>query len=272
MPSASTEPPQGGNHAKRPLDAKATPKCRKCKCALTKTTVITADVDQAFEACEQDPVMESWGYWQKEFEKTQAGNPSEVYVKTGKKNSTTLAKRPRGRGWWCVHADHIRNALLEFTKQTYACIGSLVVAIAGLPIGAVLSSLAVSALLGYQEAKFLEQAHPDYGIRKGRARDEVMWLRYVDDALAASNSICPKCLYELITQCYTLKLSPCSGLPDKNPEGPHVWVDVQIIVIGFNIYLEPKNVARAWSRGMSAVMAGGALQWYGRPPFPSTCV
>jgi len=141
----------------------------------------------------------------------------------------------------------------------------------GLPIGGLLSSISVAIVLAYSEMQYFIH-RPRSSIS---AAEQLFIMRYVDDVLAISGSLCAACLRAEILSIYPVKLSvvePTFSSPsmyvDTLSVASHHWTDVDICnnLSSFGISVRPHNPNRAWISGRGDRQRLTLITWPGRPP------
>ena len=169
--------------------------CKQCsKPLLHPLSVVSLDVDQAYESCSRANVAKSWSWAASTFE-TQFSTQF-VQIKRGKKFEARLGSESWSRGWWVLSLKQLSSALHAATMGTYAAIGNLVVELDGMSIGGVMSNAAVSTRFAFEES-----FNPHQGA--------IDWLRYVDDVLGFSRCMCGSCLQSFFFQnLYSERVSP----------------------------------------------------------------
>ena len=127
------------------LRCQATGACLRCGAGLpAPLSVVVTDVDQAFEACSASRVMPSWSELLQIFMQQQQ---EAVLVRKGRKSCTRLGREGFGQSWWLITVDMMSRALLATSLISFGCLGPLVFTCAGLPIGGVMSMVAVAIVL-----------------------------------------------------------------------------------------------------------------------------
>ena len=113
--------------------------CQRCQCPLTRTTIITADIDQCFEACSPSEALSAWRCVEVAFQ--QRYQCSVVSVHRGRKEKTQPAVRGWVRNWWGIELAWVARAILAFTRVTFAVVGQVVYEMLGIAIGGVMQFL-----------------------------------------------------------------------------------------------------------------------------------
>ena len=224
------------------LNCQATGACLRCGAGLSvPLSVVVTDIDQAFEACSASRVMPSWSVLLQLFrQQTQDA----VLVRKGRKSCTRLGREGFGQSWWLINLEMMSKALLATSLISFGCLGPLVFTCAGLPIGGVMSMVAVAIVLAVEEYKFgvdiEKQKQNGYVCEGFEFRECVARKRYVDDLCLVSRCWCCECLRNLASITYVEKLSPVSD----SLQGPITWVDMELRVVQGGLLVLPKNVNR----------------------------
>ena len=165
--------------------------CWRCGCAMSCVSLITADTDQAFEACSASAVLPAWRHISQSYESRFSSNS--VLVRRGRRE---LCKPGRsqsfGRGWFTFSTHALARALFSFTSVSLVMLGSMVWQFRGIPI-------AVAVVLGAAELVWLDQQqkHWELGFHfRGRpVRSCISWKRYVEDVVVGSRVFCCSCIF-----------------------------------------------------------------------------
>ena len=250
--------------------------CWKCGTPLHQMSVVVADIDQAFEACESSAVMPAFEFFRVKF---LSRHGQWIWVRKTKKEATTTQLRTGQKGWWKFDMQSLSQALFAFCWMTLVCTGDVVWQMKGLAIGGIVSSVAVSLVLGFQEAVWDEdpglRANHGFDFGSRHVRECVGFKRYVDDVLSCSCVLCGSCLFQFLTAVYSQqKLSPCSGV-DMIPDEIHTWADVDMkVVSGSSLLVMPKSANKKWlSPGMwtetcNTRTRASFIPWPGTLPMP----
>ena len=119
-------------------------------CAMSCVSLITADIDQAFEACSSSAVLPAWRRIPQTYESRFSSNS--ILVRRGRRE---LCKPGRshsfGSGWLSFATPVLARALFSFKSMSLVMLGSMVRQIRGIPIAGVMSSAAVAVVLGAAE-------------------------------------------------------------------------------------------------------------------------
>ena len=169
--------------------------CMGCGCVLSPgLQVVSADIDQAFEACSSSGVGQAWLQVAKQFQHQFGGD--NILVRKGKKLFTKLGARSYGRGWWALTLDQIHRGLVAATACSMVIVGHLNFGMVGISIGGTMSGAAVSVHLAAEEnsGKHRLAQSSLLPFPADQFPSFINWIRYVDDLLAASLCYCPSCI------------------------------------------------------------------------------
>ena len=72
--------------------------------------MLMADIVQAFEACEAEPLLADWRLVSARLQAATASDS--ILVRRGKRELTKAGPAGFGRGWWLVRAAHVERAIL----------------------------------------------------------------------------------------------------------------------------------------------------------------
>ena len=135
------------------------PCCLKCSAPLLGQLHATAaDIDQAFEACEGSRVARAW---QGVLCRAKAPAHPAVLVRRSRRCLTKIADNACGRGWWKLSIEQVTLAVLSANILTLVLLGPLVLQLYGCAIGAIMSAVSVSIVLGNEES----DAHASHILR-----------------------------------------------------------------------------------------------------------
>ena len=175
--------------------------CWRCGLPLAGLSLITADIDQAFEACSSSAVLV----------KIYPGLSWSLRIMQNLGRSQSF-----GRGWLSFSTPVLARALFSFTSVSLVVLGSMVWQNRGIPIGGVMSSAAVAvSSLGQQP----EHSRLGFNFQGRPIRSCISWRRYVDDVLVGSRVFCLQlhfCFYARLLPSVTLVSLGSGG------EGPHM--------------------------------------------------
>ena len=178
------------------LDAPACTTCCQCGKHLDGSlSIVIADADQAFEACDADSISQQWKVVADAF---QARYPEgRILDRKGIEEITKAQEGGYGAGWWCLSLPEVHRALVMFTLMTVVSAAGRFYVLRCICIGGVMSSAAVAVSLGAQEYTWFSlgghrRSGYDFGPR--RPKQCISWRRYVDDVMAASRRFCSTCV------------------------------------------------------------------------------
>ena len=213
------------------LDTPPSRCCRRCGCAMSCVSLITADIDQAFEACSASAVLPAWRHISQSYESRFSSNS--VLVRRG--SSCFLQA-------WEVSVIWSRVVFVFNSRPGPA---------------------AVAVVLGAAELVWLGQwqKHRELGFHfRGRpVRSCISWKRYVDDVVVGSRVFCCSCIFVFLCACYQVPISLVSGAGTA----VHTWVDVELRVIGQHVAVNIKNPNRSWVHGRGPQQKSTFLPWTG---------
>ena len=151
-------------------------------------------------------------------------------------------------------------------SSTFAMLGNAVVSLDGMSIGGAMSSAAVSTRFAEEESKaFVGKKHVDAGFGALSPKD-VAWIRYVDDILAASNSICGSCLLQFVALLYSERTSVVYN-SDEDFHSPCIWLHLALYYIRDRICWTLKNTNREYMFGnRTARFQTQFVPWPGKLP------
>ena len=136
------------------LDTPPSRCCWRWACAMSSVSLITADIDQAFEACSASAVSPAWRHISQSYESRFSSNS--VLVRQGRRELRKLGRSQTfGRGWFSSSTPVTARALFSF--PSVSLVMSMVWQIRGIPICVVMSSAAVAVVLGAAELVWLDQ-------------------------------------------------------------------------------------------------------------------
>ena len=242
-----------------------TASCLRCACSLTRPSVVTADVDQAFEACSSSLVWSAFVHFATIFRERFA--TSFIMVSRGSRPRYKMGARGFGGAAFCMQLDVLGHAVLAYTFCTFVACGDMVFRLAGIAMGGILGTVCVAYVLGAAEHRWISDsaAHARAGFRFQRPPlDYMLFLRFVDDVLLISYALCPGCLLAFASSAYPVRLSPCSGFGP--PGESHVWTDIVIMQRGWDLFLAHKNPNRDWLFRRGPRQKTSFDPWPGSPP------
>ena len=245
----------------------STTTCLCCGVPLSGVTLVTADIDQAFEACTTSSVMPACRFFLAAYRHVTGLN--EVKVHRSKRPRVSLGKGGYGGPTVCLDIPQLIRALMGYTLITFVAYGDMIFKMSGLPIGGVMSMVCVSMVLGY--AEYCWHHNNDERNLLGFAVDPIdaylCWLRYVDDTLCITYVYCGKCTFNFLSAAYKpVKLSAVSGV--DQPSETHTWTDIEFRVCGLDVHVLPKNPNRKWLHGLAPRERALYCDWLGVLPMP----
>ena len=124
------------------LDTPPSRCCWRCGCATSCVSLITADIDQAFEACSSSAVLPARRRVCQSYESSFSSNS--ILVRRGHRELCKPgSSQSFGRGWLSFTTSVLARALFSFTSVSLVMLGSMVWQIRGIPIGGDMSSAAL---------------------------------------------------------------------------------------------------------------------------------
>ena len=127
------------------LRAPFTGECWRCKKALDHTSIVTVDLDQAYEACACCLVLPAWLRMVSRYEAV--CGVSAIDVRKGKSDFTAVPSGPKGKGWFRLSMAVITRAITAYTSASLVIVCGLVFSLKGLPIGGVMSTVSLAVVL-----------------------------------------------------------------------------------------------------------------------------
>jgi hypothetical protein len=176
------------------LSAPAAATCATPSCGAAlpeEVTIVTADVDQAYEALKASGMGPFWDTFASAF-LARRGH-SEVKVARGKKVVTSCELHGHVSRWVSWRLPECRRALLAFCLWNFVGFAGTVLAGTGLGIGALMSFACLCVYLGGLEAEWNSRPHAEWGMA-GAPERWVGWGRYADDCAAVSRTHCGDCV------------------------------------------------------------------------------
>ena len=180
-----------------------------CGCAMSCVSLITADIDQAFEACSFSAVLPAWKRISQTCESRFSSNS--ILVRRGHRELCKLgSSQSFGRGWLSFTTPVLAWALFSFTSVSLVMLGSMEWQMRSIPNGGIMSSAAVAGVLGAAELGCFVQ-HDEH-LRSGfhfpgrpavAFRGGNMWMMCW---LAAACS-CGSCIFVSTRACYPVPIS-----------------------------------------------------------------
>lgn len=226
-------------------------------------TLLVADAAQMYEQVDSSLVLQAFD--------------AKVDLLQSKKGATTItvdkgcsvkgwpggSEHTRSRTKIIFSVQRLRRMVQASCFLRFASIGSLVVQAKGLVIGGLLSMIAAICLLSHEEEQFLQSAtHRNFQLPEGwTIRDG---MRYVDDLLLVSHSVCHSCLQKCLLQIYSV------GFNVNQEEREQTWTDIVFNVNPFSgdIKWTAKNPNRPWIQSISEKAKQRRVPFLGRLQCP----
>ena len=233
------------------LDERATCQsvvCRAQKPALSATVV---DLDAAYENILGSLIHRAWVWACSDFVKKTGA--SGVHVKKGRRCEARDVESGYNSQWFSVSVETMTKCLLGFTAIAPVLVCGEVFLMQGLPIGGLLSSIALSLVLNYLESyenpimcewwsKIRSRVSESEGWLPDGFGSVVMVRRIVDDLFSCSPVLCSECLQNMVKDVYGMLVSVCSV-----DGASHVWCEVEIHMSPQGkTLLAPKSANREW--------------------------
>ena len=134
-------------------------------------------------------------------------------------------------GFVSIQVSEVCQAIDTFSTQFVTVLGDTVLQVTGLPIGAIISSPTVNINLDFHEASTLEDTQKleinGFGCLGQSFQQHVAWVRYVDDFLVQSRTLCVECLQALVYLSCPMKLTIMSG--SGSTGNIHIIADIQVV-------------------------------------------
>eukprot|EP00959_Pyramimonas_sp_CCMP1952_P015371 325526-Pyramimonas_sp.AAC.1 len=125
--------------------------CVRCPGPLSCISIVVSYADQAYEQCSSTLIGKAWSEVSKEISKRLGTNA--VLVNRGKENKTRTLKSGTPPNYYEVSTSDIASTMLAYCWLSLVTIGGIVYELRGLPIGGVLSGVALSILLARFELR-----------------------------------------------------------------------------------------------------------------------
>ena len=104
------------------LDTPPSRCCWRCGSAMSCVSLITADIDQALEACSASAVLPAWRHISQTFESRFSSNS--VLVRRGRRElCKPKGSQSFGRGWFSFSTPVLARALFSFTSVSLVMLG-----------------------------------------------------------------------------------------------------------------------------------------------------
>eukprot|EP00438_Fugacium_kawagutii_P023302 Skav226239 [mRNA] locus=scaffold1218:450682:453784:+ [translate_table: standard] len=218
--------------------------CIWCRGSKPFTSLLVADAAQMYEQINTDLVLEAFDAKVALLQAKKGANTITVAKGRAVQGWPGGSEHTRSRKWLTFSMRRLRRMLQASCQLRYASIGDLVLAAKGLVIGGLLSMIAALCLLCHEEEQFLSgMGHQDFQLPDGWSLPELfLGMRYVDDLLLVSFSLCHSCLQKLVKRIYSVDFS-------VNPEeNEQTWTDVIFCVdpVLGTISWTARNPNRAW--------------------------
>eukprot|EP00959_Pyramimonas_sp_CCMP1952_P133548 2792680-Pyramimonas_sp.AAC.1 len=139
------------------LDPPATDTCLRCGGMLRNVSIVVADADQAYEQCNSSLIGEAWRDVSRRIVH-QLGTDAAL-VKRGREVKTRTFSTGTPPNYFKISVSDITSTLMAYCWLSLVTIGGVVYELRGLPIGGVLSGVALSILLAWYELQ--AQRRPD---------------------------------------------------------------------------------------------------------------
>ena len=241
--------------------------CKRCHCVLPHgLSVYSADIDQAFEACDNNSVGKAWAWASSAF--ISSYNSSFIQVRRGRQFAVRPGTEGWSRGWWVISMTQIQAALVASAASTFCALGDVVVQLRGVSIGGSLSSSAVAVHLAFEESTaFDSERLAAIGFQNCGIAD-VQWCRYVDDILSFSRTLCSRCVSVFFSTLYSEKLSEVYS-SDLALGNPCNWLLFEFHIRGPHLAWTLKNNNRSYLYGVPGqIFVPSLVAWPGCLPMP----
>ena len=221
--------------------------CICCNGPKWYTTLLVADAAQMYEQVDSRLVLDAFDA------------KAALLLQLQEKDTITVRRQFPVRGWpgGSIHTRsrnfivfsvaQLRRMLQASCMLRFASIGNLVVKARGLVIGGLVSMISAVCLLSFEEEQFLQggwtrvwQVPPQWEIH-----ELFFGLRYVDDLLLVSGSLCHQCLRTGLCSMFSVHF-------DINPEeAEQTWTDLVFSVdpMTRGVSWTAKNPNRLWVQG-----------------------
>eukprot|EP00971_Amphidinium_carterae_P067375 1333925-Amphidinium_carterae.1 len=241
--------------------------CLQCCCPLHQATVLTCDIDQAYESCGPGKVIPAWTQIC-EFFHARTGADGMLVKKCKRDCVQPAVAGAATRSYWRLKLPLVTRALASYVQMTLVVVLGQVFQLKGLAIGGLMSAAALAVVLAYEECMWF-QRYPSGTDQPAPLRlRHINWLRYVDDIVCVSHTYCAECCFKHLCLCYSMPLTACSGLRAQE-NVPHIWLDVEFIAVGHAIVTRLKNDNREWLLNPHTERKKTLFPpWPGTLPFP----
>ena len=203
--------------------------CKCCGAPLSSTQVIVADIDQAYEQCDRLLPLQGW-QWVKHH-----WGSADITVSKRDRKHLVRSGDFSGRGF-VLSVDFVQSAITAFMGTRHCVqVGNKFFQLLGLPMGLVLSGMALSLAMVDVEHGKRRALHrkPDFQASFcDLSPSEIAGLRYVDDLLVCSNSLCGPCIKRYVGMVYPWSLSFGSISCADAQRHFHLWLDFVVAIGG----------------------------------------
>ena len=194
--------------------------CCKCGCVKPLLTGVVADAGQFFEVVQPSTAVDCMA------------NIFHDVARKSQTTSVTILRRKKVQGYLggnpAITSPKLvcflfRDLLFCFAACMYipfCSLGSTIIRMSGLPIGGLLSRIAASAVLAWEEHMCVQQWPFNFGLSCSAPcwHQAVVARRYIDDVVIISKLLCFSCLVDMTHAMYTVKFdaapqsASCIGL------------------------------------------------------------
>ena len=196
--------------------------CCKCGCVKPLLNGVVADAGQFFEVVQPSTAVDCMA------------NIFHDVARKSQTTSVTILRRKKVQGYLggnpAITSPKLvcflfRDLLFCFAACMYipfCSLGSTIIRMSGLPIGGLLSRIAASAVLAWEEHMWVQQWPLNFGLSCSAPcwHQAVVARRYIDDVVMISKLLCFSCLVDMTHAMYTVKF-------DAAPQSRKLhWLDV----------------------------------------------
>ena len=125
------------------------PACCACGQEMGFLSIVVADADQAFEQCGASTISQAWSEVAREIARTLGVDAT--LVKQSRSPQTCPWTGSNPPGWFKISVLDVQRALIAFSWISLVSLGGVMYEMRGLPIGGVLSGVALSVLMCWFE-------------------------------------------------------------------------------------------------------------------------
>ena len=227
--------------------------CCKCGCIKPLLNGVVADAGQFFEVVQPPTAVDCMAnIFQDVARRSQT---TSVTVLRKKKVLGYLGGNPASKSPKLV-CFLFHDLLLCFAACMYipfCSLGSTIIRMSGLPIGGLLSRIAASAVLAWEEHLWVQQWPFNFGLSGSVPswQQAVVARRYIDDVVVISKLLCFSCLVDMTHAMYTVKF-------DAAPKSRKLhWLDVVLDLdrLELGIKQSPFDFPPPWDIRQSSVRA-----------------